>query len=238
LSKILKFEDSRPHQASIGRPRFDTFAVDAGQPGWHQPGRAVDLQASAEGLMQEARLQAAMIVDKARCEAQQVREEARQLGHEEGRREGAREIEAKMSSALQSVSDLLVETQQARDEILGSMESQIVGLVLAVADRIIREQASVDHGVALRAVQEAIEQVGTRDLIKISVNPDDLEVLESYWADTYGERFREQGLELAGDPKIEAGGCVVATKTAVIDTRIGVQLAAVTKAFMRGVEGK
>ena len=252
MSNILKFEEFQPRNVTVREARFDRFPEAATPREEGLPCQRSGKSSPLGELLREAHLRAAQIIDKARGEAQRVREEAYQLGYDEGKRqgceegrrqglaegrqEGLEEGRRQLQRTLEAADRILEEVTTARDDVLRTMESQVVGLVLAVAAKIVRERAAVDHGVALRAVREAVDQLGTRELVKIRVSPADLAALRAHWRERYAGQPAERDVELIGDGRIEPGGCVVETRTAVIDAQVGVQLGAVARAFTQAAQ--
>jgi len=131
--------------------------------------------------------------------------------------------------------NVLQQTVKERERILSRSETEIAGLAIRVAERIISCEVTTNHDVVVNMVKTALERVKDREQVQIRVNPQDYEVVranrEVFAALVEGLR----NLEISQDPRVERGGCIIETNLGNVDARISTQLAALELAF-RGVE--
>ena len=80
-------------------------------------------------------------------------------------------------------------------------------------------------------VKGALEYVDLVDVIRVRVNPDDFDVLRTYWEDSKGSAGARD-IELSADPSVQLGGCIIDTKGSIVDAQIGTKLAEIERAFL------
>lgn len=197
-------------------------------------------------ILEEARQQAAELVERARQEAKKLLEEsrlycqsahtqARREGFEVGREEGVDAVREEYRAYFDEARNVLGQMVSERDRILSQAETEIARLSVKVAERIISCEVTTNHEVVVNMVKTALERVKDREQVSIRVNPQDYEVVRSkrevFAALVEGLR----NLEIAQDPRVERGGCVIETNLGNVDARVSTQLAALELAF-RGVD--
>ncbi|MCD6290461.1 MAG: hypothetical protein J7M34_08160 [Anaerolineae bacterium] len=157
--------------------------------------------------------------------AEQARTEGYQAGYEEGYAKGYAEgMEAAQHSLDQEVAQVRAVAQaaaRARQQMLEDLEEEVVSLALAVARKVIGDEAQRSEAVIAQVVQKAIRQLGRRGPYRIRLNPRDAQRLMERW----GDRDELDGVEweLVPDERITPGGCILESGVAVIDARLEVQ---------------
>ncbi|MDO5579851.1 MAG: FliH/SctL family protein [Planctomycetia bacterium] len=175
-------------------------------------------------------------------------EKNRQAGFEEGRQEGIsagyqsgldqakKEYEEKVRHEFEDRVHSLVEQQvplldgmvkellDIRQSLLKCWENNILQVAAALAYQTIGKNLPSLPNVPLELLREALELSLGCTLLKVRMNPQDLETLK----DPINDLLREVGIlshtELEGDPKITPGGCVVETGQGLIDQQLDVRL--------------
>lgn len=192
----------------------------------------------AQKLLDEVRIQAENILEQARNEAGQIQEVAYQTGLREGWEAGhleglTRGIEAgkkELATDAKTLKLMVEEALEAKAEILRNAELEMVRLVMDVAKKVIRQELSSNPAVVAKVVTSATQKVTEWDIVKIRVNPDDFELLNQYWS---GEN--EEGhmgtWEIVADKRVKTGGCIIDTKSGIVDAQIDTQLAEIKKSF-------
>lgn len=217
----LWLRETREGLDNAGEGNGAAHGDDAAMGASEEDERLRDLFASAEE-------RAALIIQRAREEAESLREEARRAGLEEGRGQGALDARSEVQEAARPILELM---RRAADEVAASRAGAIAGardgllkLAVQIAEKIIRAEARIDRHMAARAVADALGVLAGHLRLLVHLNPVDLDV-------AYGlepEFRRHLGpsvlLELIGDEAVEPGGCLVETSAGTVDARLTTQL--------------
>ncbi|MFC2252862.1 type III secretion system stator protein SctL [Labrys portucalensis] len=164
-------------------------------------------------------------LETARQDAGQLREAGRRAyaaeyaqGYEDGLAQGKREA-----------ARLVIETTAKLDRYFEDVESQVSGLVLEVARRLLGS-FDLDELVA-KIARQAVAEVRQAKYLRLTVHPDSYgRVREELEALTRERQFGFP-IEVETDPALARDACIVASEAAVIDAGIGTQLDAVAAAL-------
>ncbi|MCE9556318.1 MAG: hypothetical protein K8T91_23460 [Planctomycetes bacterium] len=187
-----------------------------------------DLGRQREAYLEQARGEAAGIIANARAEAQAIRAEAQQQGHDAGLASAQRIIDSQAAALVDTLRPVLkqisTELSQVRQSWLAQWEQQAVQLATAIASRVIRCELSRQPNIPVALVAEALKLVSGKPEIRILLNPEDHRQL--------GAQIRSLAAEMAGvsdaavvaDASITRGGCRINTRHGTIDQSIEAQL--------------
>lgn len=199
-----------------------------------------------EQILEEARRRAAQITSEAQQQARQMleqtaaqteavarqtEEQARKQGYEagyqEGRQEGLESAVREFADRIAQAKDMYVQIVRERRKVLADVEPQLVRLSVKVAERILGEELKLDPEAILGIVREALSGIKDREEITIRVHPDDVAVVTEHR--TVFEKMVEglKKFEVASDPTLDKGGCVIETNLGNVDARLATQLDAI-----------
>jgi flagellar assembly protein FliH len=178
----------------------------------------------AEELRQAARAAGA-------AEAEQLRQEAQQQGYadgyETGHSEGLAQAEAKTAANIARMHQVVDHLITERQRLLTETESDLVGLALAISQKVIGDLASSCSAVILHLAARAVDVLGNPDDYEVHVSPQDYEMVNLALAESSISRT----WKLVADEHVTPGGCTVRHGAAQVDARPQAQLALVHKAF-------
>ncbi len=177
---------------------------------------------SADNVPQ-ARSESEKIINQALAEAEAIKEESREAGHQEGLAEASARVEEALETLNQAVKE--------RKKIIKDAESEILRLSLKIAEQIIRSEVSLHRDVSLNIVAEAIARVSDREQIIVKVNREDAEYLKRYKDRLAGILDGVKSFSIIEDASVEPGGCVIETNLGFIDARIGTKLKSIEEAL-------
>jgi flagellar biosynthesis/type III secretory pathway protein FliH len=197
-----------PERSGSGRFGNDAAIKDGG---------AVE---SAEGILEQARLQAAQIELEARQRALLIESEARQQGYEQGL-EAAHAQTAELIGTIKAIVESALQEKWA---YINRNEANIVELALQIAEKILDEKISLEPEVVIDIARKAVSLTAEREQIRIRVNPDDVELLKAHKEDLMASMDGIQKIEVIADRRVGRGGCVVETVAGNVDARIYSQL--------------
>jgi flagellar assembly protein FliH len=179
-----------------------------------------DAQQSAEQILSEARAQASLLVEKAKQEAVGLKEKAQQTGREQG----LADSKTKWAQHLTTALALLASAEEEHRQRILASEAELLGLAVAIAEKIIGTALQLDPAIQLQLVKTALAQVATASVITMKINPEDgpwfkenVTQLEAW--------FKEpKQIEINEDASIARGNIYLQTEHGNVDSRIKSQL--------------
>jgi flagellar assembly protein FliH len=187
------------------------------------------VQDKAERIIANAESRAQGIIENARDEIDRMKEESRELGFEEGKREAMEQVSHQFSDTMETVNQAVI----ARRKIIEDSEGEILRLALKVAEQIIRSEVSLHRDVCLNIVSEAISRVSDREQIIIKVNRDDVEQIKKYKDRIAGIVDGVKSFSILEDSHVESGGCIIETNLGYVDARISTKLKSIAESFKK-----
>lgn len=199
-----------------------------------------DLRDQAAAQLVSAKQEAEALLAQARKEAEALKQktltEAREAGRKEGLKDSAQLIEqqaaklaeARVAEHLKTTLPVLQQAAEAlkseRDHWLLRWERAAVELGIAIAEKLLRTNLTVQPQLADGMIADALQLAAGQPQLRMAWNPDDLERL--------GDRAQQvvQSLtacatpELIADPSISPGGCRIETRHGEIDARLETML--------------
>lgn len=162
--------------------------------------------------------------------AKQAEAEGYEAGYHKGYSEGLELARHALDQEVANARSIAQALAQARQQMLESLEGEVVALALAIARKVIGEEASHNEQVIAHMVQRAVRQLGQRGPYRIRLNPQDARSLSERWKaqdDLGGAEW-----ELVPDERVSPGGCILESGTATVDARLETQLELVQKALL------
>ena len=159
-------------------------------------------------------------------EQQALLHAARQVGYQEGYRDGLVALENFKRSLLQQNAAQFGALLQQFDEQLDTLEFDMAGaltrVAVSIAQQVVRDELRTQPDRIARVAREAVEAVlmSARHIV-VQVNPQDQALVEAGAAEAIAAR----GARLVSDASIERGGCRVLSDVGTIDARIGARWA-------------
>jgi flagellar assembly protein FliH len=146
--------------------------------------------------------------------------QARETGYREGEAAAAQAARARLDAAVDQLGAAVRELAGYRGRLRREAERDLVGLSIAIAQRILRREVSLDPETVLGVAKAALEKLDAREVCRVRLHPDDVGLL--------GRRMESIGLgrnvELAADSSITRGGAVVETTRGALDATMEGQL--------------
>ncbi|MCL4533640.1 MAG: FliH/SctL family protein [Bacteroidetes bacterium] len=183
-----------------------------------------------EDVRGKAEAEAESTLEQARREAEEIHARAYEKGYQKGRADGLASAKTEALADVRRISELARNAAVDIAAIYRSSEEGIVELALSIAEKVVHKRLAEDRTLVLSMVKGAMEQLDATHVLRVRVNPEDLAYLQPYWdegqASTGG-----RNIELAADPHVQVGGCVIDTSSSVVDAQIETELAEIDKAF-------
>src|SRR5439155_6999240 len=100
-----------------------------------------------------------------------------QQGYDEGLKLAAQE-QHETSTRLGA---LLHDIAADNETLVRALETQVVELALAVAEKVIAREARLDPQIILSVVRSALSEIHDATELRIHINPDDIPLIERRW---------------------------------------------------------
>ena len=163
-----------------------------------------------------------------------IRDEGYIRGFKKGEADGLYSTEKKLQPLLKSLKQAVLALENARRELRSQMEREAVELALAVAEKVISREISINRDVVVDVLRTALKQAHGHERVAIRVSPEDFQFLKHG-----GERisgFPEDVTKIIEEDKsIAKGGCIVETNLGDVDARIEKQLQSVREHFEKEI---
>ena len=191
--------------------------------------RATDHERSAQGVAFRlddlaAQTGAEQIVNRARQDAEEIRQQARQEGFARGMEQVEQMVARKLAGVLPALTGAVEDIQRAKHTWLRHWEACGVRLATAIAERVIRRELAQRPEIAVGLIREALELTAGSSHLRIHLNPADREALGDQ-VDLLTKELSPLGTaELISDPSITPGGCRVETQFGIVDQQFETQL--------------
>lgn len=157
--------------------------------------------------------------------------------YERGRRAGIKEAENRSAhreeSALKALDAIQRECMEIKNRLFDGMEHTVIVLAFALAEKIIRREATLDRKIIAANLREILNDLKDKAELSISLNPEDERYIREQLLDALDV---DVPIRLAADPSLQPGDALVETSGLLIDARIIEQLD-VLKSSITGGEG-
>lgn len=148
-----------------------------------------------------------------------------------GRQEGLSQAEARLESTLQALAQALEDVSRLRESLAQSGTRDMLRLVMAVAEQVVRSRIEADQTVILKVIENALQASVRADNYRIRINPADLEVVTQQKPLFLASVSGLKNLSIETDPGISPGGCRVDSELGDVDATIDSQLDAIRQAL-------
>ena len=213
-----------------------------------------DVRAEACALIESARAEAAKIVSEALAAAKQQRESIFEAARAEGERVGYEKgFEAGRSEAMEKVlaeslgpyrelldrlapvwAEELERFGQERERLMEEARREVLTFAMEIARRVVHRTIGTDESVCVDQVAEAVRLIGRPTQLRISIAPEDRDVLERALPGVLQAANLACDVEVVEDTEISRGGCRLWTQEGAVDATIETQLSRIAEALVPG----
>lgn len=156
-----------------------------------------------------------------------------QQGYDEGLRLAAEEQHdtgTRLSALLQGVA-------ADTEAFVRGLEDDVVDLALAIAEKVIAREATIDRQLVVNVVRAALSEVHDATELRIRANPEDVPLLEPRWQEMLPRSVAEQS-ELVPDDLVDRGGVIVETRIGYADSQLKTRLNQIVTTFQAVLDGE
>lgn len=163
-------------------------------------------------------------------QTRQLIEEAFSKGKDQGCAETIAEHQETINQAADALKAAVEELIRIRRQDIDRMESATVQLALAIAKKIIGNEA--ERGTVIESVvKTAMKKVADPRNLTLRVNPADIDTVNGFQQDLCLADDFKTVLRLEADETIKRGGCIIETQLGDVDARIDQQIKVVEESL-------
>lgn len=171
-------------------------------------------QEHAERILREAQHERERLIASAEAEGRAAGERQGYAaglarGREEGRKIAEKEARDEIASAIRVIASAGKALEEARTRLIAEAGDELLSLAIAIASAIARRALRVDPTLVVDTVRDALEQVGSAQLVSISLHPDDDAVVRTTMPELISSLRERCRVEFRHDRSLERGSCVV-----------------------------
>ena len=170
--------------------------------------------------------------DRLEDQIAKIEMEAYEKGFSQGQKDGFELGKRRLEETAKRLEALIRGLSEFKAKLYRESEQDMLRLSVEIAKKIIQRELSLDSEAVLRTIRRALEFLNERTSIKIFVNPADMEKVKEALPDIRAGKKIEK-IELAEDPSLERGGCVIETGFGVINATIEDQLTVIAEELER-----
>jgi flagellar assembly protein FliH len=148
-------------------------------------------------------------------------------GYAQGERAGAEAAATRTEAMLRRMSQTLEELSALRAEMIRRTERQMVQLILAIAERVVHREITLDRGLLVGMARAALDRLGEHASATIRLHPDDYSAIASTAAAHQGGQ-----VQVVGDPVVSRGGCLVQSDFGFLDVSPDAQFRELARALL------
>lgn len=152
-----------------------------------------------------------------------------------GRQDGLNEAEGRFATTVQALTQALEDVSRMRDSLAQTGSQDMLRLVMAVAEQVIRTTVTVDPNVVLAIIENALKASIRADSFRVRVNPVDLEGVTKQKPLFLASISGMKNISFEADPQISQGGCRVDSELGDVDATIETQLEAIRQALSEAI---
>lgn len=186
---------------------------------------------NTSNLLTEAQAHVELMLKQAQLQVNTWEEEARQQGWQEGYSEARQAAANELTEALITAQQLAESAVQAYDKFLNDSQGEVGRLAIAIAERIIGKELSLNPKVITDIIAQAIKTANIRGACRILVNPKDYEIIEPFWEAVPSLQSPGHTWELLPDTRVSRGGCLIEASGGTIDAQLETQFEQVVTAL-------
>lgn len=115
-------------------------------------------------------------------------------------------------------------------------EDVVISTAMAVAERVLQREISLDDNIAVPAVKRAVELMPGEKILEIRVNPKDFKIVRKAKSELTLDETKIRDVEFIPDITLEQGECYVKTPAGDIESRIKHQLEKIEEELHKSLE--
>ncbi len=155
--------------------------------------------------------------------------------HARGRREGLDCAEGNLGTAAEALAAATEEISRLRESLVRNNSQDMLRLVMAVSEQIIRREVTIDPQVILTIIESALQSSVRADQYRIRINPADLDNVTRKKPLFLASISGLKNLSIEADAAVSLGGCRVDSDLGDVDATIETQLESIQQVLNEAI---
>jgi flagellar assembly protein FliH len=185
-------------------------------------------QEASASLIEQARAEAAQILNQAAAQINELERVAREKAVAEVRAAIAAETASEAAGLQAQLAQTLEEVTELREQMATYAENEMVQLAIEIAKKIVRREVTVDREIVISLARVALARLHNRVLASVRLHPEDYQ----YVAAHREKLGTASTIKLIEDASISRGGCLIETDFGDVDARIEQQFNEIERGFL------
>lgn len=191
----------------------------------------LEAQTYADELLATAKLDADTIIAQAYDQAQKISEQALQEGHEAGYQKGLLEAQAQTENMILQALEIKTDIAEKRKALYKSTESEIVAMVMSIAEKILQKRIDEDENLIYDLVKVGIEKCLYSGVITLRVAEEDFDYALGFKNAILVLTENVEDILIKRDKALKKGSCILDTQSGSVDSGVWVQFEQIKKHF-------
>lgn len=183
-----------------------------------------NLKAMAEEIINRASEDARAIIERAKQEADIVREDSAKIGREEGYKEGRKQAELEFDNMRKSLEEERLQMEIEYNERFNQMEPMLVDTILTVFEKVTHVLAEDKKDLVLQLVNDVLSKTEISKEFLIRVSGADYKFLLDNRERINGVVSNQVQIEIIEDPTFKKGQCMIESDSGIYDCSLDIQL--------------
>jgi flagellar assembly protein FliH len=192
----------------------------------------------AEARLQERERQFLAKLDEERAQLlEAARQEGYALGLAQGKEAGEQTVVDLHAAALEKLHLSIEEASAERVQWYENQQKDLIKLALLIAQKILLLELVTSRESVVKMAEAALKHVTDKTHVRLRCHPSDMPRLSAARGQLTLAVDNLSTLELVGDPNVGVGGCMIDTRTGMVDARLATQLAEVAASLLNIAPG-
>jgi len=192
----------------------------------------IDSEKEREALLNQAQKKMEEMEAKTRETLSRLEVEHEKKGYDKGFAEGWEVAKVESERLVERIHVIIQKLIEKRSDIIEGAETQIIGLVLLIAKKVIKVISENQKNVVINNVLQALRKIKTRGDVVVRVNLEDLSLTSEHVKEFLRLVENVKSVTVMEDSTVDMGGCIVETDFGEIDARISSQLNEIEEKIM------
>ena len=171
----------------------------------------------ADIILSSANSNAARIIEEAKTQAEKTARQIEKDTQEKGYSEGKQEGEAEGERLKQEAAAVLEDAKARREEIIGSIERDVVELIAKLLDKLLANTIEINPDIVAKLVRAQLGNMNATGDVTVRVSPDDYEEVQSRRDEISAAVDTSVNIEIAKDVTFKKSECILETPLGSVD---------------------
>jgi len=176
--------------------------------------------AAVQDVVARAKQQVEIIVRTAQADARALLDQS----YADGYKAGIEEANRRADGLFERLEQAIAQESAEREELVKTVEEQVLMLCVAAAEKIIRHEIRTDPEIVARLIRLCLRRVRDRDEVTVRVSPQEVAHIKAMRDELLSSAEGIRGVNIVDDRRVSAGGCIVESPSGDLDARIEIQI--------------